>query len=56
MGLERIVKYSVFARFVWRLARPIAVVMAQSTKTDVDDNLVTAVDEMLSQDLTDLEE
>lgn len=51
MGIERLPKYFMFARLLWRLLRPFGMALAKSTETEVDDDLITAADEFFSQDI-----
>ena len=50
MGKRTIKKYSFFARFVWRLIRPMAMALAAETESLVDDELVMAIDELMGID------
>ena len=49
MGLESLPKYMVLSRLIWQIVRPFAVAVAKNSRnTTIDDDLISAVDAVLS--------
>ena len=55
MAERTIKKYQFYGKLFWMLFRPIAVAAAKSSKTDVDDGLVEAMDLAMTMDFSDLD-
>jgi len=57
MGIENVPRYLLLSSLIWKLIRPFALVVARNTRnTTIDDELIHAVDLILSSDAVQFED